>query len=96
MTSAQGGWSLPSSTKGKDNGGESMNVVMLLYRTNLPYSVKTHPWHVRANGLAKPLEELQLLLLTKHHLPSGHTLKLKDEFGLFAFEFLLDLSGHPI
>ena len=31
------GWFLPSSAKGKDNGGaESMNVIMLFYRTNLP------------------------------------------------------------
>jgi hypothetical protein len=59
-----------------------MNVVMLLYRTNLPYGVKTYPWHVRANRMAKPLEQLQLLLLTEHQLASGNTLKLKYEFGL--------------
>jgi hypothetical protein len=40
-------WFLPPSTQGKDNGGESMNVVMFLYRTNLPYSIKTHPWCIR-------------------------------------------------
>jgi hypothetical protein len=49
------GWSLSSSTKGKDNGAESMNVVMLFNRTNLPYGVKTHPWHLRPNRLTKPL-----------------------------------------
>jgi hypothetical protein len=75
-------WFLPSSIKGQDNGAESMNVVMLLYRTNLPYGVKTHPWHIRTNRMAKPLEELQLLLLPEHQLASGNTLKLKDEFGL--------------
>jgi hypothetical protein len=35
--------------------GESINTIVLLYRTNLPYGVKTHPWHVRANGLPKLL-----------------------------------------
>ena len=73
-----------------------MNVVMLLYRSNLPYGVKTHPWHVRANGLAKPLEQPQLLLLTEHQLASGHTLKLEDEFGLLIPKLLLDLGSHPI
>ena len=73
-----------------------MNVVMLLYRTNLPYGVKTHPWHLRPNRLAKPLEQLQLLLLAEHQLASGHTLKLKDEFGLLTPKLLLDLGGHPI
>ena len=73
-----------------------MNVVMLLYRSNLPYSVKTHPLHLRTNGLAKPLEDLQLLLLTEHQLASGHTLKLKDEFRLLTPKLLLDLGGHPI
>ena len=73
-----------------------MNVVMLFYRTNLPYGVETDPWHLWSNRLAKPLEELQLLLLAEHHLPSGHTLKLKDEFGLLTPKLLLDLLGHPI
>ncbi len=73
-----------------------MMVVVLLYRANLPYSVKTRPWHVRANGLAKPLEQLQLLLITEHHLASGGTLELKDEFGFLAPKLLLDLGGHPI
>ena len=73
-----------------------MNVVMLFNRTNLPYGVKTHPWHVRVNGLAKPLEQLKLLLLPEHQLASGHTLKLKDEFGLLTPKLLLDLGGHPI
>jgi hypothetical protein len=69
-----------------------MNVVMLLYRTDLPYGVKTHPWHVRPNRLAKPLEQLQLLLLPEHHVASGHTLKLKNEFGLLTPKLLLDLA----
>src|ERR671910_2217206 len=73
-----------------------MNVVMLLYRTDLPYGVKTHPWHVRPNRLAKPLEQLQLLLLPEHHVASGHTLELEDEFGLLTPKLLLDLLGHPI
>ena len=44
---------------------------MLRYRSNLSYGVKTHPWHVRANGLPKPPEKVQLLLLTEHHALSG-------------------------
>jgi hypothetical protein len=57
------GWSLSSSTEGKDNRRVEMTKVVLLHRANLPYSVKTRPWHVRANRLPKPLEELQFLLL---------------------------------
>jgi hypothetical protein len=72
-------WSLSSSIEGKDNRGESINAIVLLYRSNLSYGVKTHPWHVRANGLPKPLEQLQLLLLTEHQFASGHTLKLENE-----------------
>src|ERR671914_392275 len=75
-------WSLSSSTEGKDNRGESINAIVLFYRSDLSYGVKTHPWHVRANGLAKPLEESQLLLLTEHQIASGHTLKLENEFRL--------------
>jgi hypothetical protein len=59
------GWSLPSSTQGKDDRGVEMAKIVLLHRANLPYGVKTRPWHVRANRLPKPLEELQLLLLTE-------------------------------
>ncbi len=73
-----------------------MMAIVLLYRTNLPYGVKTRPWHLRIQGLPKPLEELQLLLLTEHRLPSGGSLELKDEFGSLTPELLLDLSGHPI
>ena len=51
------GWSLPASTKGKHNRRQEMRVVVLLYRAQLPpFSVKTHPWHIRVNRLAKPLE----------------------------------------
>jgi hypothetical protein len=49
-------WSLSASAEGQDNRGESINAIVLLYRTNLSYGVKTHPWHIRANGLPKPLE----------------------------------------
>src|SRR5215213_5950421 len=73
-----------------------MTVVVLLYRTNLPPSVITRPWHVRVNRLPKLPEELQLLLLTEHHLAPGATLELKDEFGILTSELLLDLGGHPI
>src|SRR5919107_1698209 len=73
-----------------------MMVVVLLYRADLPRTVITRPWHVRVNGWPKVPEELQLLLLAEHILASGGTLKLKDKFGLFAFELLLDLSCHPI
>src|SRR5215211_285850 len=73
-----------------------MTVVMLLYRTNLPYSVETRPWHVRVNRLAKLPEELQLLLISEHHLASGGTLELEHEFGFLTPELLLDLCGHPI
>src|SRR5918992_1868200 len=89
-------WSLSSSTEGKDNRGESINAIVLFYRSDLSYGVKTHPWHLRANGLSKPPEKLQLLLLPEHQLASGHTLKLKHEFGLLTTKLLLDLGGHPI
>jgi hypothetical protein len=89
-------WSLPSSTQGKDYRREKMMVVVLLYRTNLPYSVKTCPGCIPADGLAKLLEKLQLLLLTKHRLAPGHALKLENEFRLGVTELLLDLSCHPI
>src|SRR5918992_4856671 len=75
-------WFLSSSTEGKDNRGESINAIVLLYRSNLSYGVETHPWHVRANGLSKPPEKLQLLLLTEHQFASGHTLELENEFRL--------------
>src|SRR5215216_6997648 len=90
------GWSLPSSTEGKDNRREEMTVVVFLYRTNLPVSVETRPWCLWANGLPKPPEKLQLLLLTEHRLASGQTLKLKDEFGLGTFKLVFDLLSHPI
>ena len=51
-------WTLPLSTQGNDNRGVEMTVVVLLYRTNLSYSVKTHPWCIRVDRLPKPLEEL--------------------------------------
>ena len=44
------------STQGKDDRGEEMTVIVLPYRTNLPYSVETRPWHIWVNGVAKPLE----------------------------------------
>ena len=37
-------WSLPSSTKGKDNRRVQMTKVVLLYRSNLPCTVKPDPW----------------------------------------------------
>jgi hypothetical protein len=43
-----------------------MKAVVLLYRTNLPESVETYPRRFRTHRLAKPLEELKLLLLTEH------------------------------
>src|ERR687897_492938 len=89
-------WSLPSSTEGKHNRRVQMMVVVLLYRADLPRTVITRPWHLRVNGSPKLPEEPQFLLLTEHFLASGGTLKLKDEFGLVAFELLLDLLGHPI
>src|SRR5215208_1934746 len=73
-----------------------MMVVVLLYRTNLPYSVKTCPWCLRTNILPKPLEDLQLLLLTEHRLASGQALELEDEFGSLAPELILDLVRHPV
>ena len=51
-------WTLPLSTQGNDNRRVEMTVVVLLYRTNLSYSVKTHPWCIRVDRLPKPLEEL--------------------------------------
>src|SRR5918995_1675682 len=85
-----------ASTKGKHNRCVQMTKVVFLYRTNLPRTVITRPWHLRVNGSPKLLEELQFLLLTEHHLASGGTLKLKDEFGFLTSELLLDLLGHPI
>src|SRR5215208_1185010 len=77
------GWSLPASTQGKHNRRQEMRVVVLLYRAQLPpFSVKTRPWHIRVNRLAKPLEDLQLLLLTEHQFASGRTLKLEDKLRL--------------
>jgi hypothetical protein len=73
-----------------------MTVVVLFYRTNFPYSVKTCPWHVWVNRLPKPLEELQLLLIAEHLFASGQALKLEDEFGFLTPELLLDLSRHLI
>src|SRR5215203_3661094 len=73
-----------------------MLVVVLLNRTDLPYSVETCPGCIQANRLAKLLEKLQLLLLTEHRLASGHALKLENEFGFLTPELLLDLSRHPI
>ena len=71
-------------------------VVVLLYRANLPRTVITRPWHVRVNGSPKLPEELQFLLLAEHHLASGGTLKLKDEFGFLTLKLVLDLPSHPI
>src|SRR5918999_1541838 len=85
-----------ASTQGKHNRRVQMMVVVLLYRTNLPCTVITCPWHLRVNGSPKVPEELQLILLTEHVLPSGGTLELKDEFGVVTPELLLDLGGHPI
>src|ERR687891_270008 len=84
------------STQGKHNRRVEMSKVVFLYRTNLPRTVITRPWHVRVNGSPELPEELQLLLLTEHFLASGGTLELENEVGLFAFELLLYLSGHPI
>jgi hypothetical protein len=73
-----------------------MTVVVLFYRTDLPYSVKTRPWHVWANRLPKPLKELKLLLISKHQFASGQTLKLENQFGFLTPELILYLGGHPI
>jgi hypothetical protein len=40
-------WPLPSSTEGEDNRRVEMTKVVLLYRTDLSHSVKTHPWCFR-------------------------------------------------
>ena len=73
-----------------------MTKVVLLHRTNLPYSVKTCPGCIRTYRFTKPLEDLQLLLLTEHHLPSGGTLELEHKVGFLAPKLVLDLGGHPI
>src|SRR5215218_2794108 len=88
--------SIPSSTQGKDNRCVQMTKVVFLYWTNLPCSVKTRPWRIRTNRLPKVLQDLQFLLLAEHHLPSGGTLELEDEFGFGTPDLLLDLLGHPI
>src|SRR5215204_1206557 len=73
-----------------------MTKVVLFYRTDLSHSVKTRPWCIRIQGLPKPLEDLQLLLLTEHHLASGATLELENQFGFLTPELILDLPSHPI
>src|SRR5918994_264724 len=73
-----------------------MTVVMLLYRTDLPPSVKTRPWHIRVKRLPKLPEELQLLLIAEHHLSPGGTLELEDEVRLVALKLVLDLRSNPI
>src|SRR5918993_5653300 len=73
-----------------------MAKVVLLYRADLSYSVKTHPWCIWIQGLPKPLENLQLLLLTKHRLASGATLELEHEVWFLTPKLLLDLGCHPI
>jgi hypothetical protein len=40
-------WSIPLSTQGKDNRRVEMAKVVLLYRTDLPCSVKTYPRCIR-------------------------------------------------
>src|SRR5918994_4474205 len=69
---------------------------MLLHRTNFPESIETRPWHLRANRLPELLEQLQLLLFAEHHLASGGTVELENEFGLLTPDLLLDLPSHPI
>jgi hypothetical protein len=87
---------LPRSTEGKDNRRVHMTKIVLRHRTNLPYSVKTCPGCIRTYRFTKPLEDLQLLLLTEHHLPSGGTLELEHQIRLVTPELLLNLFGHPI
>src|SRR5215204_1335408 len=85
-----------ASTQGKDDRRVQMTKIVFLYWTNLPRSVKTRPWRIRTNRLPKLLQDLQFLLLAEHHLASGGTLELEDEFGFGTLELLLDLLGHPI
>src|SRR5215208_5935103 len=85
-----------ASTQGKDDRRVQMTKVVLLYRTNLPCSVKTRPWRIRTNRLPKLLQDLQFLLLAEHHLASGAALELEDEFGSLTPKLLLDLPSHPI
>src|SRR5215204_5820185 len=85
-----------ASTQGKDDRRVQMTKVVFLYRTDLPCSVKTRPWRIRTNRLPKLLQDLRFLLISEHHLASGGTLELKDEFGFLTPKLLLDLSSHPI
>src|SRR5687767_5651896 len=85
-----------ASTQGKHNRRVEMTKVVFLYRTNLPRTVITCPWHLRVNGSPKLPEELQFLLLAEHHLAPGGTLELEDEVGFLTPELFLDLLGHPI
>ena len=96
VLSATPGWFFPPSAQGKDDRRVEVTKVVLLYRTNLPCGVKPSPWHIRPNGLSKPLEELHLLLLTEQRFTSGKTLKLKDEFRFVIPKLLRDLPSHPI
>src|ERR687898_310234 len=53
-----------ASTQGKHNRRVEMSKVVFLYRTNLPRTVITRPWHVRVNGSPELPEELQFLLVS--------------------------------
>jgi hypothetical protein len=52
------GWSLLSSTQGKDDRRVDMTKVVLRYRTNLAVSVETYPRCIRANGVPKLFKKL--------------------------------------
>src|ERR671921_2571971 len=73
-----------------------MTKVVFFHRTYLPCSVKTRPWRTRTHRLPELLQDLQFLLIAEHHLASGGTLELEDEFGLLTPELILDLGGHSI
>src|SRR5829696_8844170 len=85
-----------TSTQGKDDRRVQMTKVVFLYWTNLPCSVKSRPWRIWTDRLPKLLQDLQFFLLAEHHLASGGTLELEDEFGFGTPKLLLDLLGHPI
>src|SRR3712207_7483557 len=53
-----------------------ITVVVLFYRTYLPESIEARPWCLRANGLPKPLEELEPLVFPERS--EEHTSELQS------------------
>ena len=75
-----------------------MMVVVLLYRTNLPYSVETCPWCRSGSTAWRNRSRSCSFSCSREHLvlPRVKHSELQDEFGFLSSELLLDLPSHPI